>query len=81
MNPVPKLLIATESGVLLAEADNIVNTSVTMTTKTAVTMVYLAQEEVLYWVNRDMYLEEFHQGKNKKVFNNCNFHSVVCFPL
>ena len=66
----PKLLIATESGVLLAEADNIVNTSVTMTAKSAVTMAYLAQEEMVYWVNRDMYMEEYHQGKTKKVWSS-----------
>ena len=67
MNPVPKLLIATETGILLAEADNIANTSVTMVTKPTLTMAYLAQEDVLYWINRDMYLEEYHQSKTKRV--------------
>lgn len=59
---------ATETDVFLAEADNIVNTSITVATRSTVTMAYLAQEDVLYWINRDMYLEEYHQSKIKMLF-------------
>ena len=54
----------------LAEADNIVNTSVTIATRSTVAMAFLAQEDVLFWISRDMYLEEYHQTKIKRVGKN-----------
>ena len=63
MNPVPKLLIATTTGIIVAEADNVNSTAITMATKSVIALGHLSQDDNYFWITRDGYLEQ----ANKKV--------------
>ncbi|XP_052809891.1 proto-oncogene tyrosine-protein kinase ROS-like isoform X2 [Mya arenaria] len=67
VNPVPRLIIATKGGIMVGEADNIRNTSVTMATKSVVALAHLSQEDRYFWITREGYVEQFPSQQRKKL--------------
>jgi len=67
VNPVPRLVLAMPTGVVIAEADNIANTSVPMATVAVEALARLSQEDKYYWLTRAGNLEVFPSNENSKV--------------
>ena len=69
VNPVPKLLIAMEDHIEMAEADNVKNTSEIIATKSVIAMGYLALDKTFFWITRDKVLEKYPATTNQQVYN------------
>ena len=73
VNPVPKLLIAMEDRIEMAEADNVKNTSETIATKSVIAMGYLALDKTYFWITRDKFLEKYRSSSNQQVINHLSW--------